>query len=374
MATYSNSTLGVAERGNTIRSSAAYSTCYADIEPEETSWGWKGILPVNDVVLGAGEGGIGKGLWEADVAARITRGDVMPDGSESDFDGPKNVILVTPEDHIRRAMAWRLRAAGADLSRVFDMTRVLGHDFTVPDDLSLLRREIENVGNVGLAVLDPLSQLVDRGLTGVKFVRRQVWSPLRELADSLDLSILAMHHLTKAGSVAGSAALVQAARLRLGFVLHEMDPELVVLTVEKTNISAVPEPLFYRKVGDGHGITVEYEQPDIMPDTGKSGDTVKRFLWELRDGKPRHYEELARIAGVTPENARVTLHRLSREGKVQRIKRGIYGKADPAAAKAAAEAAGACRHPNRKFNLCGDCPRKLLGATVTTAGQKASGL
>lgn len=308
--------------------STRYATCYADIEPEETVEIWPGKLHLKEAVLGAGEGGIGKGLWVADVAARVSLGDSMPDGSDG-LDGPRNVVLITPEDHIRRAMAWRLRAAGADLSRVFDLTTVLGHDFTIPDDLGLLKAEIERIGDVALVIIDPLSQVVDRNLSTVKFVRRQVWGPLKALAEGKPgepgCCVVAMHHLTKAGVVAGSAALVQSARLLLRFAKHEMDEELVVLQVEKTNIGPKGSPVQYRLVGEGHEIHVEYEEPDIMPDMGKAGENAKQLVWQLkRANGPVDYKTLAAKAGMSAGNARVTLHRLAKEGVVTKVARGTY--------------------------------------------------
>jgi hypothetical protein len=305
---------------------ATLSTCYADFQGEETYWVWKGKLPLKDVVLGAGEGGIGKGFWEADMVARVTTGDTMPDDSVSDLGGPKNVILVTPEDHRRRAMWWRLMAAGADMSRVHDMTEVLGEEFTIPDHLPLLQKEIERIGDVGLVVLDPLSQLCDTGLTSVKFVRKKLWSPLRKLAEDTGCSILAMHHLTKAGSVAGSAALVQAARLRLHFALSEMDPDVRILSVAKTNISAKGAELTYTLTGEGHDISVEYIEPDIMPaERLNAGENKKRIMLAVtRATTPIGYRELAAEVGCTPGNARVILHRLAGEGLIRKEGRGKY--------------------------------------------------
>lgn len=315
---------------------SALTACYADIEPEEQRWGWRGKLPLNEAVLGAGEGGIGKGLWEADVAARITRGDLMPDGTESDFGGPKNVILVTPEDHVRRAMAWRLRAAGADLSRVFDMTRVLGEDFTLPDHLGLLEREIRNIGDVGLVALDPVSQLCDTALTSVKFIRRKFWTPLRQLAEDISteqerkggtgLCIFCMHHLTKAGSVAGSASLVQAARLLIRFSLSELDPETRIVSVGKTNISAKGAELTYMLAGEGHDIRVQYTEPDIMPAERLDAGMLKKqaLLYLSRATEPVTPKALAAELGCAPGNARLMLHRLANEGHAKKAGYGKY--------------------------------------------------
>lgn len=300
------------------------STSYADIEPEESYSVWTGKLPLREVVLGAGEGGIGKGLWLADIVARITNGEDMPDGSESDLGGPKNVVLVTPEDHIRRAMAWRLRAAGADLERVFDLTKVLGADFTIPDHIELLAAEVQAIGDVALVGLDPLSQLCDKNLTSVKFVRRSIFAPLRDMAENLNLCAYAMHHLTKAGSVAGSAALVQAVRMLLRFDLHEMDPGLVVLSTGKTNNTAKGPDLYYGLVGDGHDVCVEYRELDIEPVAdATAGENM--ILYRLKkNAGAMGPKELAALTGMTPGSVRVLLSRMAKAELVRREGIGKY--------------------------------------------------
>lgn len=299
----------------------ALSTCYADIEPEPTRWLWPGRLPQCEVVLGAGEGGIGKGFWLADVAARVTRGEDFP-GAPAPAPKPANVLLVTPEDHIRRAMAWRLRAAGADLERVFDMTQVLGHDFTIPDDLPLLMAEAKRIGNVRLVALDPISQMTDKNLTSVKFVRRQVWSPLRRMAEELETCVFGMHHLTKAGSVAGSAALVQAARLVLRF---ERRDELVAFYTDKVNIAAKGPELFYELIGDGPDMSVEYREPDIMPESKlPGGERLVLKLLEAAKGQVFEPRQVAAETGLTPGSTRVLMHRMAKKGLIERTERGRY--------------------------------------------------
>ena len=299
---------------------------YATVAGEETYSIWEGKLPLKEVVLGAGAGGIGKGFWLADIAARVTNGDEMPDGTYGDLGGPMNVITVTPEDHVSRTMKWRLEAAGADPGRVFDMTRVLGHDFTIPDDIPLLERAIDEIGNVGLVVLDPLGQMCDKSLTSAKFVRRSVWAPLRRVAEDKGCTIFGMHHVVKSGSVAGSVTLEQSARLLLRFSLSDMDPSIRILSVGKTNISAKGTELTYTLTGEGHDVRVEYVEPDIMPaENLDGGDNKKHALLAVtRATEPVTPKSLAAEIGCTPGNARVLLHRLSTEGLIEKASRGKY--------------------------------------------------
>ena len=56
-------------------------TAYDSITATPPDFLWEGRLPMGEVSIIAGMGGCGKGLLLADLAARISRGDVMPDGT-----------------------------------------------------------------------------------------------------------------------------------------------------------------------------------------------------------------------------------------------------------------------------------------------------
>src|SRR5262249_56544229 len=109
------------------------SRSYTEIEPVEPEWLIPGWVQLGGVTYVAGDGGVGKSFLTADWAARVTRGLSMPGaGAGEPTTPPGSVILVSAEDDPNMSMAYRLRAAGADVSRVYDMT----DDFTLPDGLA----------------------------------------------------------------------------------------------------------------------------------------------------------------------------------------------------------------------------------------------
>src|SRR5215469_6177051 len=118
---------------------------YADIDPQEPDWLIDGWVQLGGVTYIAGDGGVGKSFLTADWAARITRGLPMP-GDDQDPLPAGSVVLVSAEDDPSMSMAYRLRAAGADLSRVYDMT----DDFTLPDGLAQLREDVNEIGDVDM--------------------------------------------------------------------------------------------------------------------------------------------------------------------------------------------------------------------------------
>jgi putative DNA primase/helicase len=75
----------------------------ADVTPVPIEWLWEKRIAVGKVFVLAGNGGVGKSTILCDWAARITTGDVWPDGAAA---GPAgSVIILASEDDLgtRRA-------------------------------------------------------------------------------------------------------------------------------------------------------------------------------------------------------------------------------------------------------------------------------
>lgn len=251
---------------------------YADIDPRPPSWLWAGRIPRREVTVVVGPEGIGKSFFGADLSSRVTADNYMPDGSDG-LGKPASVLLVTPEDDPNSAMAYRLRAAGADLANVYDMTE----GFRISDEgIAALRAHIDAIAptqrqrardnepaqasDVKLIWIDPLSANTSVSLTSSNTrVRQKVIDPLRDVARDYDLSIVAIVHTTKNGSVAGSKAVTEAARSVLmveRVILRESD--IRVLKIHKSNVGDDKlAPIAYTIAGAWPDLRVEYfEVPD----------------------------------------------------------------------------------------------------------------
>lgn len=91
--------------------------CLRDVEPVNTQWLVKGYFPMGAVSVVAGPGGVGKGVFMADVAAVVTTGRptmLFPDAAVTQG----NVLVLTSEDDPGMSLAPRMIAAGADTRRV----------------------------------------------------------------------------------------------------------------------------------------------------------------------------------------------------------------------------------------------------------------
>src|SRR5438876_5775373 len=83
------------------------------------------LIPLGKITLLDGDPGMGKSLLALDLAARVSSGRPMPDGTP----GPQGgVILIAPEDDAGDTLRPRLQAAGGDPSRVLLLTTVPGFD------------------------------------------------------------------------------------------------------------------------------------------------------------------------------------------------------------------------------------------------------
>ena len=90
-------------------------TPVSKIPVKATEWLWDQRIPLGALTLLPGREGTGKSTFGAWLAARVTKGELP-----GVYEGiPKSVFYVATEDDWSRTIAPRLRAAGADLERVY---------------------------------------------------------------------------------------------------------------------------------------------------------------------------------------------------------------------------------------------------------------
>ena len=187
-------------------------------------WLWEGHLPTGALELVTGVTNVGKSLLQCDVIAIVTTGRDWPNGDK----GPKpgQVIIITAEDRAddyRR----RLAAAGADLTKVKILTYIKRNArnelFLISEDLEKLEQAVNDLGDVSLVAIDPITSFMGhgRGFDSHRAtdVRSQL-HPLSRLAEKLNIAFSAVTHPSKnAGSRAaidsfiGSSAFIGVARV-----------------------------------------------------------------------------------------------------------------------------------------------------------------
>jgi hypothetical protein len=90
-------------------------TLLSRIAGEQGEWLWRDRIPAGDLTLFDGDPGTNKSSVALDLAARVSTGREMPDGTTGCQGG---VVLLAGEDSLSKTIRPRLDAAGADLSRV----------------------------------------------------------------------------------------------------------------------------------------------------------------------------------------------------------------------------------------------------------------
>lgn len=208
-------------------------------------WLWLGWIAFGKLTILAGAGGTGKTTLAIWLVAILTTAGRWPDGAICG--ARRSVIFWSSEDDAADTLVPRLKAAGADTSKVYILQgRINGlgeiEPFDPAKDVDLLAAELERIGDVGLILIDPIVSAVAGDMHRANDVRRALQG-LVNLAEQYDCAVLGITHFSKgsAGSnpaerVLGSQAFGALARTVLVAAKQE-DSDRRVLARAKSNIS-----------------------------------------------------------------------------------------------------------------------------------------
>jgi putative DNA primase/helicase len=219
-------------------------------------WFWLGWIMEGGLNFLIGDPAAGKGLFLADLVARITRGLKLPDGNKA----PRTKVLYCAvEENIGGGLLPRLIAAGAVRARVavFTPPQVeVANDprrFPVPSrGIASLRAEIVATG-ARLVILDPLVDFLAPGTDPNNEVSVSVeLKPLSRLAEEMKLAFICVRHLNKKTEtngfyrMLGSSAFAQKARVIMQIRQDPGDEDGRILSCEKSNYARKPAALPFR--------------------------------------------------------------------------------------------------------------------------------
>ena len=201
------------------------------VKQEPIKWLWENRFARGKSSLIGGDPGQGKSQIVCDVISRITRGAPWPDGGGKALLG--SCIILSAEDSAEDTIAPRLTAAGADLSKVYIMDAVevvdgSSRSFSLATDLYQLAQLVEEIGDVVLIMIDPITAYLGADLDSHRTTAvRAVMQPVDKFAAEYDVAILGITHPPKATqskaihSFTGSLAFIAAART--GFIVVTED-------------------------------------------------------------------------------------------------------------------------------------------------------
>jgi hypothetical protein len=214
----------------------------ADIPIELITWLWKGRIAGGMLNKLDGDPGVGKSTVLTDITARISSGRAMP-GEVADVE-PGGVLLISFEEHQGAVMVPRLKAAGADMSRVF-IWNVDAQPFNVVESIPELLQIIRD-NSIKLVVIDPIVAALPQTVNAHKDQEvRTALVPLSNVAATTGAAVLMVFHLNKSGIGSalhrggGSIAFAAAARCVLTLGKNpdtEEEDGTRVLAVTKCNV------------------------------------------------------------------------------------------------------------------------------------------
>jgi len=229
-----------------IESDGLFVVRFSQIETKRVEYLLPGLIPKEQTTILIGEEGVGKGLYCSYLIAQLTSGDE-----------PKNILLISSEDHPESVIKSRLQVAGAADSLVFltvkDPETLTGVP-TFPKDLPTVEKFIQKLA-IDVVVIDPWLSVVS-GNIQIKDTQqaRAALDPLNALARNTGVSIILVTHTNRQVGTStrnmygATVALRQASRFCLMAVADPNESDILYVGVEKSNLSEKSPAVKFRKV------------------------------------------------------------------------------------------------------------------------------
>lgn len=194
---------------------------FADTPERVIDWIWPGVIPRGMVSLIGGKQGLGKSFLICDLAARVSAGMPLPDGT---INPPAQVLLLAREDDAGCVLLPRLRASGANLGQVSWST--FSHA-TSGSPLDLVAHvdglaEVAKERGFALIVVDTFAAFAPVG-TDANAAQdvRLLLDALNRLARATGAAVVVVAHLRKTGqgdgdpmdAIAGSVQMTAGVRV-----------------------------------------------------------------------------------------------------------------------------------------------------------------
>ncbi|MHC4393853.1 MAG: AAA family ATPase, partial [Planctomycetota bacterium] len=253
----------------------------------------------------AGDPGLGKSQQTLSLAATVSCGGLLPDGTRAERG---KVIVVSAEDDPADTIKPRLEVAGADLGNVFIVDFVRDgfypdgtpaeRGFSLSEDLQQLGKMIEDIGGVSLVVIDPVSAYLGRTDSHKNADVRAILAPLSKLAEQYGAAVVVVSHLNKTtggnalARVNGSGAFGAAARAAYLVIRDPADDDRRLFLPMKNNLGA-----------DQTGLAFTIESVEVESAHGPI--QTSRVVWDAEAVTMTATEALQATAGDSDERSAV---------------------------------------------------------------------
>lgn len=212
----------------------------SEITLRHQKYWWEPWLPIGQLVHFGGGQGQGKTPVILDLAARMTAGTEWPDGSGCG--SSRSVLLLNMEDDVSAVTIPRFKLAGGDVDKLYviEATKLqpvddpeamaLERAVALDKDIEQLRKVVAGIEDLGLVIIDPITNYLGQAKMNAEEEVRAVLTPLALLAQQLGITITTVGHFNKKENtgdplqrIMGAAAFTGVAR---GVVLFGPDPEV----------------------------------------------------------------------------------------------------------------------------------------------------
>ena len=272
----------------------------SEIEAKPIDWVVPGVVPRGELTLLGGDGGVGKGLYLAQMIAYVTTGETsgfFPDRLTS----TGTVVIFSGEDQMDAVWKPRLEAAGADPEKVRAIDPGTYWDDTgeMPylDNPTTLNRIVAT--RPALVIFDPIQQFLSpKANMGSRTKMREATTLLRAKARQHGFAVLLVMHTNKGTSaggrkrLSGSTDLWDGARsvLLMGrtknegkvYVSHEKSSnacptETALFTIEEVKVGAISTAkAVFDSTTDRKDI--DFVSEKLIQPTGKDGSVQEMIV------------------------------------------------------------------------------------------------
>lgn len=271
-----------------------------NVETENIEFLWKPYIPVGKLTLIDGDPGVGKSWVSCAIATAISKGVPLPG---NDFSSVGQVLMLSTEDGISDSMKPRLKALGADCSKI----NVIPEHFELSNGgLELLEQAVEEI-TPALIFIDPLQAYIGAKINmGLANEVRPIMAKLARLAEKWHCAVVMIRHLNKGGAEKGlyrglgSIDFAAACRsvLLVGHDKNNRD-ELAVIQV-KCNIARIGKPIGYElRENQFFWKDTELTEGDILGARTVDGNATTEaieFLKELLNDEPMQAKDILKEA------------------------------------------------------------------------------
>ena len=315
-----------------------------EVELEQVRYLWHGRIPYGKITVICGNPGDGKSVLTIDIAARLTTGNTMPDGTG----GPTgSAVFIIGEDGVADTFKPRFLRAGGDDTRVIVVDSAVNSKgerihLKLDQHLEVIRAAINQMNDPNtLMVVDPLNAYLGRADGQKDQDLRAVLSPLSKIAEETGACILVVNHLLRSvtgraiNKVGNSTGLVGAARATFLVGRDPQDDDRRILASVKQNLSRGSKSLAYRVVADDEDAAPyivwegesDFTADDLIapPQTHEQKsafDDAFEFLKDYLQDGPKNSRDVYE-KGQTCGHSRATLTRASRSDHFEKVKLGM---------------------------------------------------